>query len=175
MKTANALIITCQMLGAVLSATEPKSEAVEKLGLKESTVEGATIYYEPCLEEKLEVLKKAYSDYRQRMAEHEKPQPSADPELASKKIAIVNDICKIVGDDEMKAKLISIADDFINSGSTVSLPLTGSDNVIYLMLQSTTKDYLRSGGTLPNYSYDKEADMAEYKFFFGSDTDNASN
>ncbi|MEN8128199.1 MAG: hypothetical protein ABFR90_10405 [Planctomycetota bacterium] len=44
-----------------------------------------------------------------------------------------------------------------------------------MALQETTKDFLRAGGTLPNLSYDKATDSAEFKIYFGSDRDNASN
>jgi hypothetical protein len=151
-------------------------DVVEKMGLKYATVEGATIYYEPCLEAKLGILKKAYTDYRMSMAGNKEIQTS-DPELASKKTAMVDDIYTLVGGDsaELKAKLLDVADHFIGSSPTLSLPLVGAGNIIYLMLQSTTKDYLRAGGTLPNLAYDRETDRAEYKLFFGAGTDNASN
>ena len=37
------------------------------------------------------------------------------------------------------------------------------------------KSSLRDGGTLPNLTYDKETNTAEYSMFFGSNADNTSN
>lgn len=163
-------------LNGVLFAAEANFKIIEKLGLKKHAVEGATVYYEPCFEEKLDVFEKAFSDYRKHMSELQKPAEKTKTALIAKKIDILDDICRIVGaDDAQKTELMPVADKMSASFSAVSMPFVGSDNVIYLILQATTKDYLRSGGTLPNLTYDRASDRAEYQFFFGFDTDNSSN
>ena len=47
---------------------------VQKLGLKQHVIEGATVCYEPCFEDKLDTFEKAYSDYRKQISE--RPVPS---------------------------------------------------------------------------------------------------
>ncbi len=169
MRRAAMLIMVLLLCGSVW-ANGQTPDVVRKMGLKKISVEGATVYYEPCLETKLEVFKKAYADYRERMAERLAPGSISREELVDKKTIIVDDIYNIIGGDDkqLKEKLLDVADGFNNLSGTVVMPLTGDDNVVYLMLQSTTKEYLRGGGTLPNLTYDKETDTAEYIMPFSS-------
>jgi hypothetical protein len=170
------IMIASMLLGSTLFAAGQEPDFVKNLGLKKIDVEGAMVYYEPSLEGKLDIFKKVYSDYRTRMSIRTKSAASSYSELASKKTAVIDDIYEIVGgkDEELKTKLTAVVEGLIQFGHSFSMPISGSNNAIYLVLQSTAKDYLRSGGVLPNLSYDKKTDTAEYKFSFGNDKDNAS-
>ncbi len=41
---------------------------------------------------------------------------------------------------------------------------SGAKPIFYLVKQSTIKDFLRAGGELPNFTYDKKSDTASYTF-----------
>ena len=176
MKTLMVTVMAAILCGGVLAA-EKTPEVVEKLGLKKAEVEGATIYYEPALAGQLETVKKAYQDYRDRMAGQTTAKPFSPDKLIAKKTVVLDDIYNIVGvdDPELKDRLVTVADGFLGTDKTLSIPLVGMGNIFYLMQGTTSKEYLRSGGTLPNVTYDKKTDSAESRFLFGTDQDNSSN
>ncbi len=145
----------------------------EKMGLKKTTIESATIYYEGCFEEKLGIFIEEYKNYKKTTAERRARKQMPLRKLIPLKNVITDDINNIVGgDDELKTFLKKQFDDLIKTSSLIPDVFSGNKNVFYLLLQSTSKDYLRAGGTLPNHSYDKKTDTAEYKLEFRSESNN---
>ncbi len=145
----------------------------EKMGLKKTTIESATIYYEACFEEKLPVFIEEYKDYNKTTAESRTQKQIPMHKLISLKNAITDDINNIVGgNDGLKTFLKKKFDDLIKAFPSIPNVFSEKENVSYLVLQSTSKDYLRAGGALPNLSYDKETDTARYKLEFSSESNN---
>jgi len=167
------LLLWCICLNSIplLGADDPPF--IQKIGLKKTSIEDATVYYESCFEEKLPVFRKAYKDYIETTAKSRTQKQTPMNKSMSLQNAIIDDINEIVGgNDELKTFLKKEFNNWMKISPSIPHPFAEKGNVFYLVLQSTTKDYLRAGGTLPNYSYDKETDMAEYRFGFGSESDN---
>ncbi|MBN2456101.1 MAG: hypothetical protein JXB29_06130 [Sedimentisphaerales bacterium] len=145
----------------------------EKMGLKKTTIESAIIYYEACFEEKLPVFIKEYKNHKKTIAESRAQKQIPMYKMVSLKNAIIDDINNIVGgNDDLTAFLKKKFDGLIKAFPSIPNTFVGKEKVFYLVLQSTSKDYLRAGGILPNLFYDKETDTAEYKLGFSSESNN---
>jgi hypothetical protein len=127
-----------------------------QLSLEKTEITGATVYYEKIFEDKLgsfELLfKKTLAEIR------------ANNTILAKKDAIIADINKILGEKKPNSQMQS--DVFDKSMAAFSKI---NEFIFYLVLKKTTKDFLRSGGNLPGFKYDKTNDKVLYGFQFGSD------
>ena len=126
------------------------TNAWEKLNLGSTRLAGATVYYEKCFEPNLPFFETAYKRF---LAEQDKVRI-----VPFKQEQIIAEINEILGTTEPNAAikvnfLEMMADSFFPPRPT-----------FYLVRRATTKDYLRSGGQLPNYEYDEAADVATYRF-----------
>ncbi len=142
-----ALILasTCRLFAA-----DPN--AWEQLNLNSTSIAGATIYYEKSFEPKLPIFEREYKKF---LAEKE-----SSKAINAKKNQIFADINQVLGisepETEMQDKLWT---DLLGAFSL-------EKTTFYIVKQSTTKDFLRAGGQLPNFTYDKASDTVTYKAEF---------
>ncbi len=176
MKNIILSLLVMAVLPAYLYAVEVTGDLVKDLGLKQATVEGATIFYDPRFEKQLPVFEKIYLDYRAKMKAGTGSGGAFFETFIANKDAILKDIAGIVGGDPNDGLVTASGMEQINKlGYDLAMPLTGTGNKIYLVMQTSTKEYLRSGGKIPNMQYDKSSDTASYQFFFELGKDNSSN
>ena len=135
------LVSTCKLVAA-----DPN--AWEQLNLSSTGIAGATVYYEKSFEPKLPIFEREYKKF---LAEKESAKA-----INAKKKQIFADINQILGisepDTEMQDKFWT---EFLGVFSI-------EKKTFYLFKKSTTKDFLRAGGQLPNFTYDKASDTAAY-------------
>ncbi len=169
-KKAILIFLSCIMcLGGIPLLGADAPPFCQKMGLKKTSIGDTTVYYEPCFEEQLPVFKKAYKDYNEAVSKSKAQEQASVQKLMSLEDAIIEDINDIVGvDGDLKTFLKETLNGLVKVLPSTSGALTEKGSVFYLVLQSTSKDYLRAGGRLPNLSYDKKTDTAHYKLNFGS-------
>ena len=124
-------------------------------------VQGVTLRYERLLSPKLEDIRQALSDF---VKEERRIFAQADT-LRAKPEEIVDQVNKIVGltpTEKQKDHQREILSTFLGKGIRLAEP--GHEMAVYLVTVKSTKDYLRKGGSLPDFSYDKAKDEATYNF-----------
>ena len=128
------------------------TNAWKKLNLSSIGIAGATVYYEKSFEPKLPIFER---EYKQFLAEQNKLRI-----IPSKQEQIIAGINEILGRTEpntaIQKKILVEMTDF----------LFPAKPTFYLVKRTTTKDFLRAGGQLPNYEYDKATDAAIYRLEF---------
>jgi len=120
----------------------------ERLNLSETTLAGTKVYYEKILEPNLPAFERELTKFlagRAKLAE-----------FVAKRQEIVADINRILGATDPNAEaqgkmLVRFATMFSQVKMT-----------FYVARAGTIKDFLRSGGQLPNFSYDRASDTALY-------------
>jgi len=144
-----ALASSCKLSGATAAA---ELNGWEKLNLSSINIEGTTVYYEKCFEPKLPIFEKAYKQLITKIGEKRL--------TAAEKGQIIADINQILGitegDTEWQHRMLT---EFLSF-----FPM--AKPTFYLVKRETTKNFLRAGGKLPNFTYDKTTDMAEYRLEF---------
>jgi len=144
-----ALASSCKLSGATAAA---ELNGWEKLNLSSAHIADATVYYEKCFEPKLPIFEKAYKQFVTKMGEKRL--------TAAEKGQIIADINQILGiteeDTEWQHRMLT---EFLSF-----FPM--AKPTFYLVRRETTKNFLRAGGKLPNFTYDKTTDMAEYRLEF---------
>ncbi len=143
------LVSTCKLFAA-------DTNAWEQLNLSSTSIAGATVYYEKSLEPKLPIFEREYKKF---LAEKESAKT-----INTKKNQIIADINQILGisepDTEKQDKIWTILGAFSIEKKT-----------FYLVKKSTTKDLLRAGGQLPDFTYDKASDTVTYNPEFKTTSD----
>jgi hypothetical protein len=145
--TKRLLFITFILLSTCrLSVADKK--AWEELQLGSTSIEGATIYYEKSLEQKIPLFENRYKQFLVEKENFEK--------IAAKKKQIIADINKILG----------ITDPDIEKQNKNLTGLLGAfsfeNTTFYIILQDTTKTFLSEGGQLPNFTYNKSDNTVTY-------------
>ncbi|MHC4394736.1 MAG: hypothetical protein ACYS1A_03705 [Planctomycetota bacterium] len=128
------------------------SNAWEQLNLGSAHISGAMVYYEKPFEPNLPFFEKAY---KESLTEKDKSN-----EILAKKDQIFADINHILGITEPDKKMQN--DIMMALGGVFS----ETKLTFYLVKQTTIKDFLRRGGKLPNFTYDKTTDMVKYQMEF---------
>jgi len=120
----------------------------ERLNLGETTLAGTKVYYEKTLEPNLPAFERELTKFiagRDKLAE-----------FVARRQEIVADINRILGatdpNAEQQARTLA---KFATMFSQIKM-------TFYLAKMGTIKDFLRSGGQLPNFSYDRAGDTALY-------------
>ena len=135
----------CRLFGQ--AQTDPNNW--EKLNLSSTSIAGATVHYDKSFEPNLPFFEKEYKKF---LAEKEKGKV-----ISYKKDQIIADINHILGisepDSEMQNRLWTWFTGVFSIEKTI----------FYVVKQGTIKDFLRAGGQLPNFTYDKSNDIAAYK------------
>jgi hypothetical protein len=151
------ILVFCCCSSFVQGQTDPNSW--QKLNLGSTTIAGAKVYYEKSFEPNLPFFEKKYRELLS--------QKSQNDALNSRKDQILADINTILGATEpntaMQAK---IWNDYLGI-----LPYIEKITCFYLVKQSTTKDFLRAGGQLPNFTYNKNTDSVLYRPEFKGSTE----
>ena len=125
------------------------------------TVSGLTLRYEKSLESRIDSIRAKLSAF---LKEESKSFAQVDL-LRTKSDLIIERVNKIVGlspNQKQKAEQRRIFSYFLDKSIRLATP--GRKMTVYLVTTESTKDYLRKGGTLPGFSYDKAKDKAHYKF-----------
>jgi len=161
MKRLNALasLVLASVLASPCSAEE--KSGWEALGLESVKLDRATLYYEKCLEPKLGVFEARHKELVTEQAQ----QAKLTEELLEKFDEIVADVNQIVGasfKDDEKAKLEGALRSLLHQGMAFSRAIVKADAC--LAVRQTVKDYLRGGGSLPGFTYDKATDTAQYNW-----------
>lgn len=152
-------IIQCQAENAQTIATV--------MELNKTDYKQCTIYYEDCFEGKLEIFKKEYERYLERSARDSMVQMKAKRESIYKEIEL------IVGPNEnLLTTYNNTFDSMIGGMQHIHSP---ASSIFYLVNKSTIKDYLRKGGQLPDFSYDKQTDKVQYALQLNATQDQAGN
>ena len=146
-----AIVFCCCAPFFVQVQTDPNNW--DKLNLGSITIAGAKVFYERSFEPNLPFFEKTYKEF---LAAKEKQNI-----LNSRKEQILTDINAILGIKEPPAEM---QEKFWTgfSGAFNSI----QNMTFYLVKQSTVKDFLRAGGQLPNFAYDKATDTAAYNPYF---------
>jgi hypothetical protein len=148
-------IVIGTLMAAAFGAAEPNAPSQEKraswegLDLIKTTLAGTTVYYEKALEPNLPVFERELTRFN---AEREKVAG-----VLAKSSQIVADINRMLGASDVNAvRQEKILTDM--GGLVVKTKLT-----FHLVRTSTVKAYLRSGGQLPDFSYDAPNDVLQYQ------------
>lgn len=142
-------------LGVVLSlgATVPSRAGQEsggwkQLNLRETTLAGTRVYYEQSLEPNLPALERGLTmlaDGRDKLAE-----------VLARREEIIAEINRILG----------VADPDLRDQDNTFLMVGGTfaqtKLTFYFVTKTTIKEFLRSGGQLPDFEYDRASDTAGY-------------
>lgn len=125
----------------------------QQLHLSKTDIAGATVYYEKCFEPNLPFFEKTYRKFL-KAGESEKTEPLTN------KDKIIGEINRVlgIGDPNIKAQRRMLDE--------LTKPLPFPKPNFFLVTQATVKDFLRAGGKLPNFTYDKATDTANYHFVF---------
>lgn len=135
-------------------------DIVRDFGLKTTTIADATIHYDPVFETRLPEFGTQYITF--------KKETLSNVGISEDKITPVCEaIHRIMGveRDQAKAKTKEVLTEFNRIVGAMSF----DKPTFYLIQKDLIKNYLRQGGTLPHFTYDKQADMASYEFRFFSD------
>lgn len=125
----------------------------DKLNLSSKTIAGAKVYYEKSFEPNLPFFEKMY---KQALAAKDKQKA-----VSAKKEQVLADINRILG---IKEPLSDLQEKAWKSFS--GLFPSAENMTFYLVKQSAIKNFLRSGGKLPNFTYDKADDSVYYNLKF---------
>lgn len=163
MRRAVAVVLA---LLACVSGARAAEEAVEKPGwdafdLKTRTVDGIVIHYEASLEPAMDDVEKLFRAELEKIAALDKAAFSLDRFHES-----AVEICRIVAlpQDHPAAVGATKSVQSLFAHWPFRSLLMGKGGEIYVVRRDTTKDYLRAGGALPGFTYDKEHDIAQYRF-----------
>ena len=148
LKTTKKLFCIALILASTCRLFAADQKPWEQLKLSSTSIAGTTIYYEKSLEEKLPIFE---TRYKQFLAD-----TKIVKNIETKKKQIIADINNILG----------ITEPDIEKQDKALTGLLGAFSInnltFYIVLQDTTKDFLFSGGTLPNFTYDKTDDTVTY-------------
>jgi hypothetical protein len=145
-KTLQILLIAIVLIGRGAGAQD---DPWQKLNLSRTDIAGATVYYEKCFEPNLPFFEKTYRKFV-------KPAESKQTEPFQNKDQIIAEINRILGiaDANIEAQRQMLDD--------LTKPLPFPKPTFFLVTTATVKDFLRGGGKLPNFKYDKATDTAQY-------------
>jgi hypothetical protein len=144
------LLLSCPTLCNQPGTDTPATSATgwQQLGLAKTTVEWVTVYYEKSLEPNLPVFA---GEYRKFLADRAKAN-----EIVARKHEIIIDINRILGctdpNTEKQAAILT----------AVSGVFSQAKPTFYLVTRPTIKSFLKSGGRLPDFTYDKATDITFY-------------
>ena len=137
--------------GGVSLQAQSTSNGWEELGLDSMRLDRATVYYEKAFEPNLPFFEKAYNELLNSWDESKA--------VNIKRDVLLSEINHILGiqdpDTELQNKIWASLTGTFSSVEEITF---------YLVKQSTVKDTLRNGGTLPDFTHDKATDEVAYNF-----------
>jgi hypothetical protein len=135
-----------------------------RLNLDRTNLAARAVYYEPSLETQLPAFEKAYRRFLDQIADNSK----MVDRLLAKKQAIVADINRIL---EPAGLPLSEQYELLVGAAKADLR---PNPVFHLVTQKTIKDFLRAGGKLPDFVYDKPTDTVSYLARFEQSSESLS-
>ena len=153
--------LTLLLWTAALAAEDKAEDPWESFGLRMTHVEGVTLRYEKKLSRKLRGVRKSLKGFLWQEAQTFAGVNS----LMERADEIVDQVNKIAGHSptaEQEEHQRSILTTFL--GKNIWLVQPEHKVTVLLVTQEATKEYLRKGGSLPGFSYDKARDRARYNF-----------
>ena len=160
------LVAVLWLAASALSAEVKPPDPWRDFDLAEVRVEGILLRYEKRLTPKMDGIRAAVADFAKKEAKHF----AKAKELRDKSAKIIEQINAIVGlspSAEQKAEQRKLFFGLLDAGAVVRLTGPGRKSTLYLITRKSSKDYLRKGGKLPGFTYDKAKDQAEYRFHIG--------
>jgi hypothetical protein len=158
MRVPHALLLTILLPALCCGQEEPSWKALD---LASAELPGATLHYERQLGEHVRAFRRIYEQFRADQAERERRIQG----LLDKADEILDEINQIVGsspNEVEQADQREVFSSFLTKGRRF---IDAKQELrIYLVMKATTKDYLRKGGSLPNFTYDKVTDTIKYYF-----------
>ncbi len=134
----------------------------ESFHLKTAKLNGVTLHYDESFASKLGSFRTSF----QKFLEPEGEEAKRVQELLERENEIIEEVNHILGlsaSDEQRAQHQQFLAAFLRPRFRFREPRAKIN--VYLVKQGTVKDYLRKGGSLPNFSYDRASDKAYCKFF----------
>lgn len=144
-------------LACVSLQAQSTSSVWEQLALHSKHLDKGTVYYEKVFEPNLPFFEKAYSELLSALEKNKLVHAKRDALLAE-----IDDILGIQDPDTEKQKKLWAF--IVEAFSSVE------DMTFCLIRQRTIKDYLREGGTLPDFTYDKTNDEVAYNLNISGST-----
>jgi len=160
------------LLGLLVSCPSPAAEDKAQdpwraFDLAGARVEGVRLRYERSLAGELDAIKSSLLD----LVKREARDAASIASLREKSDRAVETVNKIVGfspSRKDKAAQRALLLGFLDTmDKTIRLTGPGRKVTLYLVTRKTSKDYLRRGGKLPGFTYDKATDKATYEFKMG--------
>jgi len=152
--------LTLATLFSCLCIAEEK-DPWEPLHLESVNMDGATLYYEKSLASQVDFVRVSYKKFLSEQAESKKPSEDVEKKWPD----ITRDVARIVGVPAASLGKVWKELFYLFLNMKVRLGDAQGRFRLYLVTRETTKDYLRKGGSLPNFTYDKATDTAEYGLF----------
>jgi hypothetical protein len=145
------LVLIAVLLGGYAAAAQ--SDPWHQLNLSTTDIAGTTVHYEKCFEPNLPFFEKTYRQFV-------KATKSKKTEPLQNKDQIIAEINRILGIEDPNIETQrQMLDD-------LTRPLPFPKPTFFLVTQTTVKDFLRAGGKLPNFTYNRSTDRAEYHLQF---------
>ncbi|MHC4186185.1 MAG: hypothetical protein ACYSR4_09670 [Planctomycetota bacterium] len=145
-KKGPKLVLVTMLLAGHAAAAQ--SDPWQKLNLSSVNIAGTTVHYEKCFEPNLPFFERTYQQFL-------KATESEGTESLQNKGQIIAEINRILGIEDPNIKVQrQMLDD-------LTRPLPFPKPTFFLVTQATVKDFLRAGGKLPNFTYDKATDTAD--------------
>jgi TPR repeat protein len=157
-----ALAVVWLSASVVLGAQKP-ADPWRDFDLGEVRVEGVLVRYDKSLKPEMDGIKKSISHFVKKDAANF----AEVKRLGDKSSAFVEQVNKIIGfspDKEQKAWQRKIFTDFLDMGNGLRLNAPGRKITVYIVMRKSTKDYLRKGGKLPGFAYDKTSDKVSFEW-----------
>ena len=154
-------IFTLAFLLAGASHTEEK-DPWEPFDLQTAELDGVTLHYDKSFSPKLDLFRVSFKDF----LDAEREESRRVQGLLEKKNEVIAEVNRILGcspSDEQRAQQDRILTTILRPKFRFS-EVRGKIH-LFLIRQDTVKDYLRKGGSLPSFSYDRASDTASYNFF----------
>ncbi len=149
-----ATVFSCSCLGQQKDPWEP-------LHLESVKLDGATLYYEKSLASQVDFVRVSYKKFLSEQAESKKPSEDVEKKWPD----ITRDVARILGVPAASLGKVWKELFYLFLNMKVRLGDAQGRFRLYLVTRETTKDYLRKGGSLPNFTYDKATDTAKYGLF----------
>ncbi len=124
---------------------------------------GTTLHYEKALAEHVEAFRTIYGQFR---AERARIQAECQA-LLKQRDEVVAEIDRIVGLAANDTQRANQGGDLARIATSLSLMDLARDARFVLLQRETTKNYLRHGGSLPGFTYDRATDTVSYRLEFG--------
>jgi hypothetical protein len=157
------------LVGLLISCAAPAGEDEGRdpwrdFDLGSARVKGVALRYERSLAGELDAIKSSLSDLMKTEAQG----VACIASLRGKSDGVIERVNRIVGfspGEKEKGEQRKVLLGFLDTiDKTMRLTRPGRKLTVYVVTRKTSKDYLRKGGKLPGFTYDRAKDLATYEF-----------